>query len=778
MTYKNGTNKFTLSQKIVLLITFVIVASLLPASLLIAHRVSGVVDERISVNAVSITTLLSHSPAVIRSLTYETDINNTNETLNNVVNMAAKSCKASIIILDRNKNIRVFHNPTSIDGFEDEARQIVAEQGLSTNLNWYDTSVFNEKAVGVIRDDRNTVVGYIVAGVSPKMIQDLTVESVLLIFLASLFGLFVGIGGAVFLARHVKATLFGLEPEDIATLLQERNALLNSVKEGVVAINKDAEITLINTESEFLFAQAGIPNPHTLLGKPLETVMNGLTLDTVLKEGRATLDMPVQVGSVLFIATLVPLFDNGHIGGAIITFRKKTELEELANQLTGVRNYADALRAQTHEFMNKMHVIMGLIDMKAYDELKQFTMEIANNRQAEAAYVVTRLKDITLAGFILGKISRARELDIEFSLTDESELTTEFIRPTVQELILIIGNLIENAFDVLRDHPSERIVNLSILTFDNEIMVMVEDSGPGIPENKLETIFEKGYSSKGPRRGIGLFLIKQTVTHLKGTIEVESTVGEGTTFTIRLPIVRTDGENIMIKVLVVEDDPMVGKLHEHYLTQIKGFQLCDIVRNSDEALKIMQTKEYNLVILDIFMPGMDGLQLLAKIREQEYDVDVIIVSAANDKDKIKAALRLGAFDYIIKPFEFERFNLALNNYKSRYNLVEEQSILKQDELDKTIIHQDTDVEVTLPKGLDKNTLNTVWSEIIKIDGMFTTEEISAKVGISRVSIRKYLEFLKSLKLLSLDLHRGSVGRPVYKYKCIDKNANIIDLYIQ
>ena len=214
-------------------------------------------------------------------------------------------------------------------------------------------------------------------------------------------------------------------------MLQERNALLNSVKEGVVAINKDAEITLINTESEFLFAQAGIPNPHTLLGKPLETVMNGLTLDTVLKEGRATLDMPVQVGSVLFIATLVPLFDNGHIGGAIITFRKKTELEELANQLTGVRNYADALRAQTHEFMNKMHVIMGLIDMKAYDELKQFTMEIANNRQAEAAYVVTRLKDITLAGFILGKISRARELDIEFSLTDESELTTEFIRPTV-----------------------------------------------------------------------------------------------------------------------------------------------------------------------------------------------------------------------------------------------------------------------------------------------------------------------------------------------------------
>lgn len=98
--------------------------------------------------------------------------------------------------------------------------------------------------------------------------------------------------------------------------------------------------------------------------------------------------------------------------------------------------------------------------------------------------------------------------------------------------------MIENAFDVLRDHPSERIVNLSILTFDNEIMVMVEDSGPGIPENKLETIFEKVILVRGPD-AVSDFLIKQTVTHLKGTIEVESTVGEGTTFTIRLPIVRT-----------------------------------------------------------------------------------------------------------------------------------------------------------------------------------------------------------------------------------------------
>lgn len=234
----------------------------------------------------------------------------------------------------------------------------------------------------------------------------------------------------------------------------------------------------------------------------------------------------------------------------------------------------------------------------------------------------------------------------------------------------------------------------------------------------------------------------------------------------------------MIDVLVVEDDPMVAQLHEHYLSQIKGFQLSDIANNGDAAIKLLQHKKYDLLILDLFMPIMDGLQLLAKIRENGYDVDVIIVSAANDKDKIKQALRLGAVDYIIKPFEFERFSLALNNYLKRYHIVEEQSVIEQSDLDQTIIRQKEQADVTLPKGLDKHTLGTVWECIKSVDGMFTTEEIAAKVGISRVSIRKYLEFLKVLHLLKLDLHRGSVGRPVYKYLCLDKQSDILNAYIK
>ncbi len=233
----------------------------------------------------------------------------------------------------------------------------------------------------------------------------------------------------------------------------------------------------------------------------------------------------------------------------------------------------------------------------------------------------------------------------------------------------------------------------------------------------------------------------------------------------------------MINVLVVEDDPMVAQLHEHYLSQIGGFQLCDVARSGTAALELLGHKKYDLVILDVFMPKMDGLQFLSKVRERDFDVDVIIVSAANDKDKIKQALRLGAVDYIIKPFEFDRFNLALCNYQRRHHLVEEQQVFEQDDLDSTIIRQDKGNLTVLPKGLDKHTLAVVWEKICSFDGMFTTEEVAVLVGLSRVSIRKYLEFLKTINLLKLDLHRGSVGRPVYKYLCLDKQSDVLNAYM-
>jgi len=234
----------------------------------------------------------------------------------------------------------------------------------------------------------------------------------------------------------------------------------------------------------------------------------------------------------------------------------------------------------------------------------------------------------------------------------------------------------------------------------------------------------------------------------------------------------------MIKILVVEDDPMVGKLHEMYINKLDGFKLMDIARSSEDAIQYLKDKQVDLAILDVFMPGKDGIELLKEIRKNNFDIDVIMISAANDRERILTALRYGAFDYIIKPFEFERFSTALNNYKQRYNLINKETVLKQDELDASLLNRGKNFMGKMPKGLEKITLYNVWQEIIKIDGTFTTEEISKKIGISRVSIRKYLEFLKSINVLHLELNRGCLGRPVYKYKCINRNASIINSYVE
>lgn len=543
VVYPKHSKVFSLSQKIVLLITLVVCIALLPTSVFTTLKVAKVIYDRISINAVSITTILCNSPEIHRGLVLSDNIPDSeiDKMMQDYVNEVDNSDEASVAIFDKNYNLRVLYNPGKLEGFQKSAQDIVMKYASDDNISWQENYNMPNKALGFIKDKNNQTIGYVVTGYSDNIFNDSTMDSVFFLLLMTLIGLLVGIAGAMYLARHIKRVLFGLEPEAIAALLQERNVLLNSVREGVLDINSKGIITLVNTEAKNLLSQASIEDTDKLVGRKAKEILNKINFDDIIKNGKVLSDAGAKIGNTVFVITAVPLMLDKSIIGAVITFRKKSVVEEMANQLTGFKNYATALRAQTHEFMNKMHVIMGLIDMKAYDELKQYTQEIAFNRQSEVSYVVTRLKDITLSGFILGKISRSRELQIDFSLTDESDLHSDLEVPSVHDLVLIIGNIVENAFDVLKNFHGERIVNLSILDFDKEIVIVVEDSGPGMSEEVKKNLFKRGYTSKGGGHGFGLYLVKQSIDNLDGTITVESTIGEGTIFTVRLPI-KKDGE--------------------------------------------------------------------------------------------------------------------------------------------------------------------------------------------------------------------------------------------
>lgn len=537
--YKFG-KKFTLSQQIVILISLVVCVALLPTSLFTTQKVARVIYDRVSINAVSINTILCNSLEIKESLASQNVYirPEIDKFMADYVNDVDHSDEAGVAIYDNNHNLRVLYNPGNLPDFEHSARGLVDQNSGRSKISYKDNYAIPNKALGFVKNDNGDVIGYIVTGYSDEIVNNSTIDSVLFLLLMTVLGLVVGIWGAIYLSKRIKSVLFGYEPEEIARMLRERDILLNSVREGIVNINSNGRITLVNSEASILLQQAGIKNVSDIMGMNASDVLKRLPINDIIKDGKTLVDASVKIGNTIFILTAVPLLlEDKNIVGAVLTFRKKSVVEEMANQLTGFKNYATALRAQTHEFMNKMHVIMGLIDMKAYDELKNFTQEIAYNRQSEVSYIVTRLKDITLSGFILGKISRSRELDIDFSLTEESELHSELDVPSVHDIVLIAGNIIENAFDALKNFDGERIVNLSILDFDREIVIVVEDSGPGMDESIRKHIFQRGFSSKCESgHGFGLYLVKQSIDSLNGTISVESAPGEGTIFTVRLPI--------------------------------------------------------------------------------------------------------------------------------------------------------------------------------------------------------------------------------------------------
>ena len=222
----------------------------------------------------------------------------------------------------------------------------------------------------------------------------------------------------------------------------------------------------------------------------------------------------------------------------------------------------------------------------------------------------------------------------------------------------------------------------------------------------------------------------------------------------------------MTRILIVEDDPMVADLNSRLIQTLDGFSKPIIIGDAKEALAYLATNPVDIILLDIYLPGMNGLELLARIRELHYPIDVLIISAARDSHSIQTALRAGAVDYLIKPFDFDRLRQALQAYAQRSRLIREHENLTQKDLDVGILPKETaepEESHALPKGLDRYTLALITQCLQEIPEPFTTEELSRKVGLSRVSIRKYLEFFCEIGQLDKEAVYGGVGRPVFRY---------------
>jgi two-component system, CitB family, response regulator DctR len=223
-----------------------------------------------------------------------------------------------------------------------------------------------------------------------------------------------------------------------------------------------------------------------------------------------------------------------------------------------------------------------------------------------------------------------------------------------------------------------------------------------------------------------------------------------------------------LSVLLIEDDPMVQEVNKQFIEQLPAFKVIDTASNGLEGLGKIREIKPDLVILDIFMPSLNGVDTLYQIRKEQLDVDVIIISAANDQKTIRKIIQNGAFDYLIKPFKFERLKHTLEQYYAFRMEVEPNHHISQNQLDRILFQNQTTSEplqkTEVPKGLNGATLEQVTKFIKVMPGSLSAEEVADGIGIARVTARRYLEYLHGEDILELDVQYGSIGRPVNRYR--------------
>jgi two-component system, CitB family, sensor histidine kinase MalK len=512
-----------LSTIIILFVCIVVLVSLVLTDLLISRTINENIESSIEEKAKIVSRTVAHSTIVKNGLVNEESEDGIQEYTLDI----QKSAEVMFVVVMDMDGIRKSHpNPERIGKHfvgGDEKEVLQGKESLSISKGTLGKSV---RAFSPVYNEKDQQIGAVAVGISLHRVEEALNQSHRNILAGSIIGIIVGVIGAIIIARYIKKILFGLEPVTIAKILEERNTMLQSVHEGVVAVNKDTTISLVNKSALKIFNKAGLSsNP---VGLPIKEYMPQTKLERVMETGKPELDEEQTINGVSILVNRVPLIVNDEVVGAISTFRDKTEVNHLAEQLTGVKSYAEALRAQSHEFMNKMHVILGLEKMKDYTRLNRYINELVSFRLDEVTTVSSKVKDPVLAGFIMGKLSYAREKNVVLTI-DCHDFIPEPGDPAVtHELITVIGNLLDNSIEATAGCDEKEV--LMELSYQNGVFeLIITDTGKGIPEEMIEEIFIKGYSSKGEGRGYGLFLVKESLDKLGGNLHVESKEGSGTT---------------------------------------------------------------------------------------------------------------------------------------------------------------------------------------------------------------------------------------------------------
>ena len=450
--------------------------------------------------------------------------------------LASTLSQIDIIVICNTDSIRLYHTEHDREGdhFVGDDQGPILETGVPYISIAVGSLGLQRRAFHAIRDSAGRIIGFVMVSVlntSITQVQSTIINSFLLIMT---FLFFLVIIAAAIFRHHLESVLLGYRPEEFANLYVERTEVLDSLDEGIFAIDTRGRVILMNRSARrMLNLDPSIQTEgHLLTDYYPET-----KLPETAASGVAEYNIDFEILGRNIISSRIPIRQKGKIIGAVSIFRNRTEVVRLARELTGAQDMVDTLRSANHEFSNKLHVILGLLEMGSPEEARNYILNTSLASGEAISDIHRRVPVPSLAGLLIGKMLRARELGITFILKQDTYFREKSRSLPSDCLITLVGNLVENAMDELntQDFPVKQI-ELGIYSEEGHTTIVCDDTGGGIPEEILFSIYDTATTTKGSGHGNGFRLMKNIVDRYEGTFHIDTELGEGTSIEINLPV--------------------------------------------------------------------------------------------------------------------------------------------------------------------------------------------------------------------------------------------------
>ena len=442
--------------------------------------------------------------------------------------LVAQTGDLDIVTIANTDSIRLYHVVHSRIG----ESFVGGDQGPVLEGNSYfsdavGTMGYQHRSFSPVLDEEGTVIGFVLTSTTMDRLESLRQEIVETYLRLMVLMVLVTLALSVTFSLLSRRLLHGFSPEQLVQNYLTQNEVLNNLEEGVVSVDRQGTIQLVNRAAEEMLGRQA----DLLTGQPLDAFISAGTGESLLD--RAGENLPTSYPNIL--STCIPLKKNGGRTGSTLILRDKSETMREAEQLNGTRHIISALRANSHEFMNKLHVISGLLQMGKAEEALDYIGTVSAIQAQTIDPVFQRIHNPNVAALLLGKFNNAREMDIQLTLLNNSYLPQHSKFLSTADLITVTGNLLENAMEAVnvQHRGSLRSVVLQITEDSGGLVLMVSDTGSGITPQVMEHMYEAGFSTKAQEgRGVGMALIHQIVSRCGASIEVDSEPGSGTTFTL------------------------------------------------------------------------------------------------------------------------------------------------------------------------------------------------------------------------------------------------------